>query len=202
MIKLFCNDKIILYKLLYLEKFTQMSQYTYEVNAYLLQIQQGDRSKLDDLFISTAGHLLKIARRYLNNKSLDEDAVSEAFIKINLYVDSFDCSKDGYNWMCKIVENEARTINKDEKVIAEAEITCAKLQELIAPYDILDDISFGEKLSCLDETERYVVYRRFVENESYEVIGRALNVTRAAICKRLKNIYKKLEKYLKNGKQK
>lgn len=179
-----------------------MSQHTKEANAYLLQIQQGDRSQMTPLFEITAGHLINVARQHLWNKNLAEDAVSEAFMRIDKYIDSFDFSQDGYNWMCKIVQNVSNDINKEEKVIADAELTYLKMQELIAPTDYLDEISFWEKLNFLDETDRYVIYYRFVEKQSLETIGRALNVTRAAICKRLKTIYKKLEKYLKKGKQK
>ena len=178
-----------------------MSKYTKEVNAYLLKIQQGDRALIEELYNSTMGHLIKVARRYIKNKNLVEDVISEAFIKITKYIDSFDCSKDGYNWMCKIVENEAIDINKEEYEIAEAEKFFAKMKELIVAADCLDDISFYEKLNSFDETDRYIVYHKYVEDESLETIGRALGVTRAAVCKRLKKIYIKTKEYLKNGKQ-
>lgn len=122
-------------------------------------------------------------------------------MRIDKYIDAFDCSQDGYNWMCKTVQNEAMNVNIKEAAISRVESDCAKLQELIVAADSLDDVSFWEKLQVLDETDRYVVYQRFVEDKSYEQIGKDLNVTRAAICKRLKTIFKKLEKYLKKGKQ-
>lgn len=178
-----------------------MSKYTKEVNEYLLNIQQGDRSQLEDLYHATAGHLIKVAKRYVVNKNLVKDVVSEAFIKIGMYVDSFDCSKDGYNWMCKIVQNAAMDINKKEAAISEAEAKYARMQELVVATDYLDGISFLEKANLLDETDRYILYHKFVDDQSLAAIGRSLGISRAAVCKRLQNISKKTKEYLKKGKQ-
>lgn len=67
---------------------------------------------IEKLFAKTANHLKIIAARYLIDKSLIEDAVVEAFARIQIYIDKFDPNRDGYNWLCKIVENEARNLNK------------------------------------------------------------------------------------------
>lgn len=175
-----------------------MSKYSQQVNMFLTAYQQsGQKQYFDKLYDFTAGHLILIARSYLSDKNLAEDVILEAFTRVHLHIQSFDPLQDGYNWMCKIVQNVAFTFNAKDKRMAEAEKKFAS--NLDAPiYEIdISDLEFLETIDDLPHTDKSVVYKRFVLDHSVEKIAGSLSVSKPAISTRLKRIYKKL----KNSKQ-
>lgn len=89
-----------------------MSQYKRIVNKLLLHIKSGDKEKINDLFKLTFDHIKIIAITNLFNKNDYEDVVEESFLRIIKYIGSFNHLKDGYNWICKIVENVAKDFNR------------------------------------------------------------------------------------------
>lgn len=82
-----------------------MSKFAKEVNRYLIKIKCGDRSQeaLKKLYDVTSNHLQIVAKVYLRNKSYADDVVIETFQKAFLYIDSFDETQDGYNWLCNFL---------------------------------------------------------------------------------------------------
>ena len=84
-----------------------------EVNKILKGIKEGDVSKQQELIESTCNFLKVISYKYLYNKDDVEDVVMEAYMKVYRSIDSCDLSLDGYNWICKIVENTAYDFNAE-----------------------------------------------------------------------------------------
>lgn len=96
-----------------------MSYFGVVTTKLLTQIKESNgpvrKELIEKLYSTTANHLKVIAARYLVDRSQIEDVIIEAFARIILYIDKFDSNRDGYNWLCKIVENEARNINKQSR---------------------------------------------------------------------------------------
>ena len=84
-----------------------------DVNKVLIKIKKGDEESKNVLFEKTYNHLKSIAYPYVCNKADVEDVLIEAYLRIFQYVATFDSNKDGYNWMCKIVQNVARDWDKN-----------------------------------------------------------------------------------------
>ena len=84
-----------------------------DVNKVLIKIKKGDEESKNVLFEKTYNHLKSIAYPYVRNKADVEDVLIEAYLRIYQYVATFDSNKDGYNWMCKIVQNVARDWDKN-----------------------------------------------------------------------------------------
>lgn len=172
---------------------------TKDINRYLLKIQQGDKSYVEPLYKATANHLLIVAKFYLFNKSLAEDVVSTTFINVLSYIHSFNPKQSGYNWMCKIVQNAAQTINNSEKRIYLAQGKAVANQ----PTEYYDknfdyDLDFDDTLRLIkDKTDKMIVFRRYYLDEKYEQIAVFLDISRAAVCKRVKKIIKFLKKFKK-----
>ena len=108
-----------------------------EVNKILIKIKKGDEESKNVLFEKTYNHLKTIAYPYVRNKDDVEDVLVEAYLRMYQYVSSFDPKKDGYNWMCKIVQNVARDWDKGffqsvpiEDVEGKAQVI--EMEELIA----------------------------------------------------------------------
>lgn len=169
---------------------------TKEINGYLIKIQQGDKSYVTPLYEKTANHLKVVAKFYLFNKSFAEDVVSNTFIAVLTYIQSFNPKYSGYNWLCKIVQNEAQNINKKELRIYEAQGKAIKDQ----PTEYYDknfdyDLDFDDLLRLLkDKMDKMIAFRRYYLDETYEQTGDFLDISRAAVCKRLQNISKIVEK--------
>lgn len=168
-----------------------------EVNDCLLKIKQGDKSQYEPLLEITGLHLRSVAQYYLANKSLANDVVSEVFIKLLYYIDSYDCEQDGYNWMCRITQNLAYDHNNKEAKIAESEQRYAMDNQILARNHDFDEVEFSLLTEGLDETDRYIAYKKFVENSTLQEIGDELKITKVAVCKRIKKIFKKIKKNYK-----
>lgn len=179
------------------EKDKDMSQYTKEVNAFLIKIQQGDVNQLDGLYEITFCHLRAVAEMYLANKSFADDIMNETYEKVLRYSYSFDREQDGYNWMCKIVQNLALSKNKDELRIGLAENAYfyANPAPVLDVEDCLSDISFFEAIKELDEMDRQIAFCRFCLSEPLQTIGDRFGMSRAGIFKRLKKICTVAKKY-------
>lgn len=170
-----------------------MFKYASDVNKYLLAFQQGDRTYVHDLFELTANHLKGVARLYLINKSFDDDAISIAFAKVLAYIHSYDPTQDGYNWLCKIVQNVAYTINECERKMQEGEMRFAQ-ERMTNSYDAaFDEAEFFMDIEKLNDTDQFIAHQRFYLDQPMETIGDDLNISKVAVFQRIKNFCKKLK---------
>lgn len=170
-----------------------MSKLAKEVNDCLLQLKNGDKSQMRRLFEITNNHLLAVAKYYLYNKDFAEDVAAETYLKIDKYIRSFNPKQDGYNWVLKIAENIAKSQNDKYKKSLEDDQSLAAVQAQ-ADYNS-DNLDFFFAISTLDETDQIIAYKRFYLDQTEEVIGQALHITRAAVCIRIKKIRKLLENF-------
>lgn len=171
-----------------------MSKFAKEVTLILSDIQRGDETRLKELIDITANHLCGVARLYLANKSLDEDVVAEAYVRATTYIDSFNPKKDGYNWLCKIVQRAAYDVNANEKRIAKAETKFALLQPKEYYESGFENIDFLMLLDGVDDIDRFILLEKFYAGRTLEDIGRSLNISKVAVYHRLARIYKKVKK--------
>lgn len=176
-----------------------MFKFAKEVNTILSEIQRGDQTRAKELIDMTANHLCGIARLYLANKCLDEDVVTDAFIKAITYIKSFDPKKDGYNWLCRIVQRVAYDVNASEKRIAEAELQFALLQPREYYESGFENIDFLMLMDGVDDTDRFILFEKFYAGKTLDDIGRNLKISKVAVFQRLARIYKKAEKNKKIG---
>ena len=77
-----------------------------DINKILSRIQTGDERAKEELFEKTYSHLKAVVYRYLHDKNDVEDVLSNVYLKVFSSIKAFDTGKDGYNWLCKIVQNE------------------------------------------------------------------------------------------------
>ena len=169
-----------------------------KTNEILLRIKQGDEAGKNELFHFTYNHLIIVAQKYLNNKSNAEDVVSSAYLKAFLYINSFEFTQDGYNWLCKIVQNLCYDFNKKDKnwVSIDKVITASTMEDVAEIVEQRDLIS--KYLASYTELERQFIYLRFWENRSFSDIAALTGTKKSYVHKRvskiLKEVLKKAEK--------
>ena len=174
-----------------------MSKYVKEVNECLLKIQQGDQAQFEELYKMTANHLRSTAAMYLSNKDFVDDVLSEAYKKVYTYNESFDYEQDGFNWLCKIVENVARNFN------AQLENTVS-LEQLTFEYIVGDSKSIYEtdelaiELKKLNPEEQNVIYLHVYAGYSFMEIAALLNSKKSTVYKQFKAGAKIVLENLKN----
>lgn len=172
-----------------------MSKFRNEINHILLSIRRGDNSKKQLLCEKTYNHLKVIALKYAARKEDYEDILLEAYIRIFQYIKSVDFNKDGYNWMCKIVQNVAYDFNKSlspsESAISENE-GFYFLDDILENRNILYEIM--KNLSLHDQK---LLYLRFWEGLSYSEIAKEVNGKKSSVHKHILILIEKINQNLK-----
>lgn len=89
-----------------------MSSLGQKVNSLIAKIKEGDKFAYNSLYDLTYHHLEVVAYNYLFDKTRLEDVLSESYFRVYKYIETSNSEKDGYNWMCRIVQNVAYDFNK------------------------------------------------------------------------------------------
>lgn len=160
-----------------------------DINKYLSKIKKGDWAYKNILFEATYHYLKPIAWRYVVNKDDVEDVLSEAYLNAFNGIDTYKEKFDGFNWLCKIVQNTAYEINTLN----------AKFQYCADVYDVQDNIVDIEGLVAdRDEIDRLLapyseIDRKLIElyyRDKYTLteIAEKTGVKRSTAYKRLQKI--------------
>lgn len=173
-----------------------------EVNKYLSAIKHGDQSCFKPLYDSIATRVMGIARYYLVDKSYCEDVMNEAFQNVFLYINSYDESKDGYNWICRITENVAYKYNNRMPPPSDDLSKAASASgELTISDDTDEKLDLFRAIDSLDPVSREMVYSYYFLGNSFQEIGDKLHISRVAVKKKIDKILSNIKKYLETGKR-
>lgn len=171
-----------------------------EVNEYLCAIKHGDKAKFKQLFELISRRILGVARYYLVDKSYCEDVVSEVFQKVYLYIDSYDESKDGYNWICRITENIAYDFNY--KTSQNSDNTKPDPVPVLQEAELLEDAEkradLFRAIDKLDPESRELINLHYFLGDSYSEIGKKFHISKVAVKKKIDKILSKLKIYIEN----
>ena len=173
-----------------------------EVNKYLSAIKRGDQAGFKALYDAIATRVMGIARYYLVDKSYCEDVMNEAFQNVFLYINSYDESKDGYNWICRITENVAYKYNNRMPPPSD---DLSETGSESGKFEITDDaeekLDLFRAIDSLDPESREMVYSYYFLGNSYQEIGDGLHISRVAVKKKIDKILSKIKRYLETGKR-
>ena len=174
-----------------------MSRSWREINALLTAIKKGNKLKQQELHDKTVTKHKVVALTYAEYKNDWEDIVNESYFKAIKYIHTFKEYMDGYNWLCKIVENVARNFN------AELENTVS-LEQLTFEYIVGDSESIYEtdelaiELKKLNPEEQNVIYLHVYAGYSFMEIAALLNSKKSTVYKQFKAGAKIVLENLKN----
>ncbi len=171
-----------------------MSKFRNEINSILRKLQNGDTSQQKVLYDGTINYLKMIALRYAVDKNDCEDILNDAYFLMFRYIKSADTERDGYNWMCKIVQNAAYDFNK--KVMPSVPLEDISLKVIVGDYegDLIDKDELVRHMLELSEDEQKLIYYRFYEDMSYDEIAEKIGTKKSTAHKRIVAVIKKLRK--------
>ena len=172
----------------------EMSTLRGETNRILADIQAGKEDSKEKLFELTYNHLKIIARIYAYDKNDMEDILQIAYLKVFKHIKSFDLSKDGYNWLCKIVQNVAYTLRRTTP-------TCVSLDDYSHHADSSDVMNYilakdemYRYLENYSEKDRQLIHLRFYEGYCYSEIAEKMSMKKSNVHRRISKIVKEILK--------
>ena len=75
-----------------------------DIDRYLLELQDGNKSALSPLYDLTAKPLYALCYSYFRNREDAEDALSDAFLRVVEEINKF-AGNNGFNWMYTVTKN-------------------------------------------------------------------------------------------------
>lgn len=163
------------------------------VNKLLLELRKGNEYAFEELYDATYNHLRIVARNYLYDKANIDEVLNVAYFKIYRYASSSRPNRDGYNWMCKIVQNTAYDINKQQQIIIPInEIQNNRLFEGLYS-EALDRSDLYTIIHTFSKLDQEVLYLKFWEDLSYFEIAKKIGMKKSTVHKRIKKLLKIIE---------
>jgi len=170
-----------------------------EVNKLLSKIQNGNVNALEELHSKYGVLLLKMAKRYLVDKSLAEDVLSELFL--NIYINkakSFNNKFNGLNWLFKITQNIAFSMNKKHNLVLVEDVNkiITLIDVLFYQDNLIDDVDLQIALEKLSPYENKLLYLKYWEGLTIREIAIKIGKPRSTTQVDIKKILKRLENFL------
>jgi len=165
----------------------------------LKKLKKGDKSQQKILYDYTSNHLKVIAFKYLIDKNDCEDVLLESYCKAFKYIDSFNCMQDGYNWLCKIVQNVAFDFNKKFKPTDELSEIIPTNNFLFMTDDIAEADAVYREICKLSAYEQQLIFLKFYLNLSFDSVAKEVNSKKSTVHKQVMVIIKKIKKNLQKG---
>lgn len=177
--------------------------YAEKLNQCLAAIKHGDKAKYPELHQLTYGPLIKVAKSYLINKSYAETVMSDLYLRIFLYADHYDTSKDAFTYLWEIVKNKAFDYNKQHLKENTVNIDEIPLNDGVDQFERADlRMDIAKALKRVGHKNALIVIWTYRDRLTQEEIGKRLKISKSAVCQRLtktKAILKEiLQKYLNN----
>lgn len=169
-----------------------MSKLRRDVNKLLSGIKDGKEKCKQQLFDLTYNHLKIVARSYVIDKNDVEDVLQLTYLKAFKYIKSVDDSKDGYNWLCKILQNEAYSFCKKNPKYYSLE----DYSRCTGEFDITEWVSAKDEvyryLKDCSELDCKLIYFKFYEDYSYSDIARIMGMKKSNVHRRVSKVLKEI----------
>lgn len=176
-----------------------MSTLRGEVNCLLRKIKEGNKTLIEDLYFLTANHLKVVAYQYLVNKDDVEDVMMEICVRVQTYINSFNPTMDGYNWLCKMAEHVAFDLNRSHKnnsYMEKAECVFQIDDEMIRHFQKDEILRVMKNIS--PEKQQLMYFRHWLEY-SLKDIAKLMSMKKSNVHKKIKKCEKEIKKILENG---
>lgn len=163
--------------------------------------RDGEADALGEIFDSTAGDLLRIARRLASSRAEAEDLVQATFLAAIQRAASFDRERALKPWLIGILVRQAALARRRSGRSRELEGQPASSAP--EPSDILADREFAESLAlaleCLSPAEREVLVPLLLDEKRAVQIARELDKRPEAVQMRVHRGLARLRKLLPAG---
>ena len=171
-----------------------MSHLCHDINSIIRKIKSGDQTAFRALYDATYNHLLRVVSLYTADESSYEDILQEAYFRVAKHVNSADTGRDGYNWLCRIVQNAAYDYYKKNPPLIDPRqnLTYEMMEERLIINCALDS-----EIKKLPEVDQKLINLRFYKLNTVREIAKELHISKSAVADRIQKLLDELEKKLK-----
>lgn len=167
--------------------------YIKKVNFCIVKISQGKQEFLTKLFDLTKRQLYVVAKAYLWDKNKAEDILSETYLRVVKYADSFDRKKNGYNWLYEMVKNLSFTQNKKDTAHNNVSLEQFDIPDNSFADLILDKILIESAQENLTKDEKKLIYLYYFEGRTLQEIADMFGKAKSTIYDMQKKALKKMQ---------
>lgn len=169
-----------------------------QFNGLIVRLARGDISALDALYEGYGGLLNAMAKKYLSDKALSDDVLSEVFCKFVKGAKSFNPRKNGLNWAFKIVKNTCLDFNRRMTKTATENLDewFTLADALPVSEDTTEIIDLHAALRLLNDEENHILYLKFWEGMTVREIAKQLHRPKSTIQYMIEQSLKKISEYM------
>ena len=172
--------------------------YNQMLNQCLTAIKGGDQTKYSELHHLTYAPLINVAKSYLIDKSYADTVMSDLYLRIYLYADHYDTSKDALTYLWEIVKNKAFDYNRKHLKANTVNIDDIQLCDKTDQFERVNArIDIAKALKRVGHTNALIVIWTYRDGLTQEEIGKRLKISKSAVSQRLSRTMAKLSEYLK-----
>ncbi|MFT3680363.1 MAG: sigma-70 family RNA polymerase sigma factor [Ferruginibacter sp.] len=180
------------------------SLYKYSEEELVLHLQQKNQDAFSYLYDNYAAALNAVIFRLVNDKTLAEDILQEAFVKIWNNFNSYDKSKGRlFTWMLNLTKNLAidtlrsKGYKKQAKISGD-ENSVSNVQDSNAGTDKFDTVGLRKQLSGLKPEQRTIIDMAYFNGYTQEEISKALDIPLGTVKTRMRAAILELRKNLQD----
>ena len=161
-----------------------------ETDKLLCKIAQGDNTAFEQLYLKTRRGVYAFLYSYLKNVHDTEDAMQTVYLKVKMYITSYQKGTNGRAWLLQIAKNHALTLlnqKKEERPVLEEAKYCSTLS---------GEISDAMQRALSDEEIRIVVLH-VLWGYKHREIGKIIGSPTGTVTSKYKRAIEKVRKELK-----
>ncbi|WP_126428640.1 RNA polymerase sigma factor [Brevibacillus marinus] len=173
------------------------------------QFLQGDSSGFDLLIQLFGQRIMRLVQKMIHSHHDAQDVYSEIWLKVAQNLHKYDQSLPFHTWLYRLASNTCIDfLRKKRDLVMEDEKLHVHMQKTndtdgSSPETVYLQkelrIDLDELLAYLDETDRLIVTLRFMEELSYEEIGRIVGMSKNTVGTRLFRARKQLKERLQQS---
>jgi RNA polymerase sigma-70 factor (ECF subfamily) len=175
----------------------------YNEDELVMLLQKQDQQAFSYLYDNYAPALNGIIFRLVENKTLSEDILQEAFIKIWNNFSSYDKSKGRlFTWMMNLTRNLAidtlrsKGYKKQNKISGD-ENSVNNLQDTSAGMDKFDAMGIRKQLSNLKPDQRIIIDLAYFNGLTQDEIAKEIGIPLGTVKTRMRTAIQELRRILK-----
>ncbi|MGL4760527.1 MAG: RNA polymerase sigma factor [Sarcina sp.] len=161
-------------------------------NLIFKKAQKGDADSFNQLLEPIKGKLYRISFMYMKNEVDAMDALSDSIVKAIKGLDKCKSDKTFNSWIATIVVNTCK--NNLKKLKRDNIVEISEFENKLTYEDkgLDDDSELYDAINTLNDRERDLILKRYIDDMSVKEISKANNVPEGTVKSGLNRTLKKL----------
>lgn len=159
------------------------------VNRLLNRIKQGEHECVSELHDIMAPTLRYLALKYLKNEDEADDLVQDFWCDIVKYAQKYYFYKNGYGYLCKIMNRQAlnrynklkRQNEQFDEYVDYSKINGYQTNDIAEVVSLRNDIN--DAMSQLTETQKIIIQKAYFEGKTVREIASDMGISKTQVSR-------------------